>query len=127
MKQPFKLSFFLFFALFASIKTYSYDFEVDGIYYGYNSDSQTAYVTSGDQQYSGSVIIPASVTFNGRTLKVVGIADRAFYGNCNLISVLVPEGVTSIGDAAFWGCSSLTSISLPKGTIYLLAVTYNSV
>ena len=93
---------------------FSYDFEVDGIYYGYNSNSQTAYVTHGDQQYSGSVIIPSSVTFNGRTLNVVGIADKAFYRNINLISVTIPEGVTSIGDAAFWGCSSLASISLPN-------------
>ena len=57
--------------LFACIKSYFYDFEVNGIYYGYNSDSQTAYVTNGDQQYSGSVMIPASVTFNGRTLNEV--------------------------------------------------------
>lgn len=114
MKQLFKLSSLLFFALLSSIKIYSYDFEVNGIYYGYNPDSQTAYVTKGDQQYSGSVIIPASVTFNGRTLSVVSIADKAFYGNYNLISVTVPEGVTYIGDAAFWGCTSLESISLPN-------------
>ena len=34
--------------LFACIKSYSYDFEVNGIYYGYNSDSQTDYDTNGD-------------------------------------------------------------------------------
>ncbi|MBO4463622.1 MAG: leucine-rich repeat domain-containing protein [Prevotella sp.] len=114
MKQLSKNLALLVLLLLIGQRGFSFDFEVDGIYYGYNPDSQTAYVTRGDQDYSGSIIIPASVTFNGRTLNVVGIADKAFKNNRNLISVTVPEGVTYIGDAAFCGCSSLASISLPN-------------
>ena len=125
MKQLSKNLAFIVLFLLIGQRGFSYDFEVDGIYYGYNSNSQTAYVTCGDQQYSGSVIIPASVTYNGRTLNVVGIADKAFYGNRNLISVTVPEGVTSIGDAAFGGCSSLASIYLPNSLLSIGYPWYN--
>ena len=136
MKHSFNFSFLLVFALLVSIKIYSYDFEVNGIYYGYNTDSQTAYVTNGDQKYSGSVIIPASVTFNGRTLNVTSIGQMAFYKcqgvesvsipisvtriessafeGCGLKSVNILKGVTTIGNFAFEYCSGLTSVTIPN-------------
>lgn len=33
--------------------------------------------------------------------------------NADLVSIVVPSGVTTIGSAAFWYCSSLTSLTLP--------------
>ena len=59
--------------------------------------------------YKGSatnIIIPETVT---------SIAEYAFYGNTDIISVTIPTGVTSIGDRAFYECSSLTSIEIPAG------------
>ena len=50
---------------------------------------------------------------------VVGIADRAFADQRQLVSVQIPQGVTTIGWFAFSGCMHLESISIPEsvGTI----------
>lgn len=42
------------------------------------------------------------------------IRDKAFQGCTNLISITIPDGVTSIGDAAFRSCSSTTNIKIPN-------------
>ena len=51
------------------------------------------------------------VTFYGN---VTQIGYKAFY-NCgsNLISIIIPYGVTTIGEWAFYGCGSLTSLTIP--------------
>ena len=43
------------------------------------------------------------------------IVDSAFSGCTNLISIVIPDTVTSIGTYSFYGCSSLTSIDFGKG------------
>ena len=42
------------------------------------------------------------------------IPKETFLGCSNLISITIPEKVTSIGDYAFSGCSSLSSIAIPE-------------
>ena len=42
------------------------------------------------------------------------IPDNLCAGLSGLISVTIPEGVTSIGDYAFSGCSGLTEITIPE-------------
>lgn len=100
--------------LFACQTVSAYDFEVDGIYYYLNTSDMTATVTSGDEKYAGDVVIPSSVTYNAKTLKVTTIGGGAFGGCTSLSSVTIPNSVTTIGQAAFWGCTSLTSIIIPN-------------
>ncbi len=71
--------------------------------------------SSYSNEYTGTVIIPASVTYNGTTYPVTSIGSGAFDGCTGLTSVTIPEGVTSIGSVAFFNCSGLTSLTIPKG------------
>ena len=84
------------------------DFSVNGIYYGKNSDGKTVYVTYKDTKYnsySGSVVIPPTVTYSGTTYSVTSIGNSAFRDCSGLTSVTIPNSVTSIGDYAFDNCS----------------------
>lgn len=40
--------------------------------------------------------------------------DSAFWGCSDLISITIPDSVTSIGYGAFYGCTGLTSITIPN-------------
>ena len=55
------------FATLCGINAYAYDFEVDGIYYKYQSiQKKTVAVTSrayGIETYSGTVVIPSTVSY----------------------------------------------------------------
>lgn len=113
MKQ--KLLFQRFFAsllLFAVPSLFwAYDFQVDGIYYS-KSTSGGVYVTSGP--YTGDVIIPSSVRYEGKAYSVEWIIDNAFSNCSGLTSISIPNSVTYIGKSAFYGCTALTSITIPN-------------
>ena len=103
--------------IFKELSGFAYDFSVDGIYYVVNSDGKTVYVTYKDtnyNSYSGSVVIPSTVTYRGTTYSVTSIGDRAFYHCSGLTSVTIPNSVTEIGRDAFGGCSGLTSVTIPS-------------
>ena len=100
----------------------AHDFEVGGIYYNVLSETDktvavtfkgTTYSEYSDE-YSGSVVIPESVTYNGSTYSVTSIEECAFGGCSSLASIEIPNSVTSIGTFAFGGCSSLASIEIPN-------------
>ena len=108
--------------LLCSAVVSAHDFEVDGIYYNitdetnktvevtFKGDSQSSYAN----EYSGNVIIPSSVSYNGNTYSVTSIGYSAFYGCTGLTSVEIPNSVTSIGQHAFSSCTGLTSITIPN-------------
>ena len=95
----------------AGVAASAQTFEVDGINYNVLSEAEgTVEVTSGD--YSGDVVIPAEVTYDGSTYSVTAIGERAFYECGDLVSVDM-QGVTTIGGEAFRSCSALTSVEMP--------------
>ncbi len=66
-------------------------------------------------EYTGSVDIPATVTYGGQTYPVTSIGERAFASCSSLTSVSIPSSVTNIGEWAFASCSSLTSVAIEEG------------
>ncbi len=67
--------------------------------------------------YTGNdahVEIPATIKVNGDTYDVIEVAQGAFFGNENVVSVVVSDGVTTIGRAAFQDCKKLESVVLPE-------------
>lgn len=101
--------------LLCSATASAYDFEVDGIYYNIISTTDlTVKVTSGDNNYSGEIIIPNAITYKSRTLKVVAIGDKAFFRCDSLVNITIPNSVASIGYQAFYGCSALASAVIPN-------------
>ncbi len=118
-------------------------FEAGGIYYnslGGDSVEVTFKGESWDEfqdEYTGAVVIPATVAYNGKTYRVTAIADCTFLKCSNLTAITIPNSVTTIGEAAFeycvglaevtisnsvttigaeafLGCSSLTTITIPN-------------
>ena len=120
MKQLSKNLALLMLLFFMGQQAFSHDFEVNGIFYGYDADNQTAYVTydwqkrqSNNGTYSGSIAIPSTVSYNGRTLNVTAIGNEAFYNCKDLLLVSIPNSVTSIGEEAFEFCG-IKSIDIPN-------------
>lgn len=74
---------------------------VDGILY---SKDMTKLMQCPGGYEGTEIIIPETVTT---------IADRAFCGCANIISVVIPETVTLIGESTFFGCIKLVSIVIP--------------
>ena len=70
-------------------------------------------------EYSGNVVIPSSVVYNGNTYSVTSIGYYAFRECRGLTSVTIPNSVTSIGDYAFDYCSGLTSVTIPNSVTYI--------
>ncbi len=137
----------------------NYDFMVDGLCYKINIDNSSVTVTSQNNDTSlpaysniaNNLVIPATVTYNGKTYTVTRVGnyafgkcaylltvtvpnsvsmidDDAFYDCVNLCSVNIPNLVDSIGNSAFYGCSGLTSINskiqAPQNVVYGSLIFY---
>lgn len=120
--------------LYASL---SYDFEYDGIYYNYNSDSisvsaepstyldrpepcfsKLRYVSQ-DHFYTGDIIIPELITINtDDSLMVTCIAENFLYWNGEVSSIVLPKSIESIGQTAF-AHSSIEIADLKQCVLYL--------
>ena len=102
----------------------------------YYIDNGEATIAMQDEALSGDIIIPESITYEGRSYTVVRATNGAFQNtditsislpnsitslgnNCfdfcyNLISVKLPDNITSLGDNTFRNCNKLSSIKLPN-------------
>ena len=94
----------------------AHDFEVDGIYYNItDAANKTVAVTyKGESpnygKYTGDVLIPDTVSYNGITYSVTSIGKSAFNNCYNLVGVVIGNSVTSIGEWAFYICTDLKTV-----------------
>ena len=54
-----------------------------------------------DVKYSGKIVIPEIIEWDGANYSVTSIGNNAFNGCNDLVYVAIPNSVTSIGSAAF--------------------------
>ena len=114
MKKLFVFLFSLILSVVFSTSALAYDVKIDGIYYNLISKGKTAEVTSGEEKYSGQVVIPSSITVEGKEYTVTSIGNMAFQGCSGLKSITIPNCVTYVGYRAFYKCSGLTSVTIPN-------------
>ncbi len=119
-------------ALMCAIYAQAYDFKSGDLYYNITSYAEpyTVEVTyqkwwSSDNYKLTSVIIPATVTYNGKTYSVTSIGNEAFSWCTRLTSVTIGNSVTSIGKNAFFSCTGLTSVIIGNSVTSIGSSAFN--
>lgn len=103
-------------ALLCCLTMNAYDFEVDGIYYNILSATDlTVEITSGDNKYSGELVIPSTVNYKSKVLTVAKVGNSAFRDNDKLTSVTIPNVCKIIEDYAFYNCTALKNFFIEDG------------
>ena len=92
-----------------SVSAFAKDAKIDGIKYRLNDETSEAAVIQ--YNYSGDIIIPETVDYDGKTYSVTSIGEEAFYYCSGLTSVTIGNSVINIGERAFYG-SGLTSVTI---------------
>lgn len=79
----------------------------DYAFYGcINLGESTIQIGESDQFYTGEVILQEGIEH---------IGVRAFYDCRNLVSIAIPNSVTSMGSRVFYKCAKLTNVTLGTG------------
>ena len=76
------------------------------------SEDGSATVKGHTASLPNELVIPSTITKDGVNYRVTNIFSEAFSNCTNLISVIIPDGVTKIGKSAFDGCTNLTSVNI---------------
>lgn len=143
MRRLVSLSFCLIIAFMAQAA----DFTFNGLNYSTNNDG-TVSVGRQSESLSGNIVIPSTVTFNGKSYAVKTIEEGAFgatkivsmkissgvktigegaFGACTALkSIIIPAGVTSMGEGAFGACTSLTSVTIPGSCTSIVEGTFGA-
>ena len=119
----------------ALAQAHAYSFEKNGIYYNIMSGDSTVSVTTRGQYYescyTGQIVIPSRVSYNGKNYEVTQIGSSAFANDTELLSISLPNTIKVIEDkgygyGAFQGCSGLTSIVVPNSVVHIGNSAFNN-
>ena len=106
-----------------TVKEFSSGFEVGGLFYktaeGYSMDFVEVTGNPGGGKYSGDVVVPGTVEYDGITYTVKGVGNWAFEGCGDLRKVTISEGIYEIGAYAFFYCGNLERVILPSTLVYI--------
>ena len=75
----------------------------------------TAVVCANKEPYTGDIVVPAQVKYEGKTYTVNRLGERAFADCYELTAVTLPKSITEIGEDVFFGCENLQTIRVPQG------------
>lgn len=100
---------------FTNVIELPYSFVVNGIYYTITGPNAVKVVNNGMYDcYTGSVVIPETVSHNDITFDVIAIGTGTFSNSDNMTNVIIPNSVTTIGAFAFTFCYNLKQITIPS-------------
>lgn len=127
--------------LLSTLCASAYDFEVNGLYYNFISGTDNVEVTYSDEYpnpYNGDIVIPGTVSWEGKVYQVTEIGDGAFHSaeitSCqipnsitkigswaftwtDLADITIPASVTTIGEYVFWGTEKMTAINVKNSNL----------
>lgn len=146
MKRHYLSMLFTTLLILCNIVVKAQEFEANGIRYKItDATNKTVEVIKGN--YSGSLKIPATVAYSGKSYNVTAIGNNGF-NSCDMIteieipnsvttignysfvmctrlkSIIIPNIVTEIGEYAFYGCSELEYINLPENITKINGYTF---
>ena len=139
MRQSKLLLFFVVLLSMVGNKLFAYDIKVknvDGvtIYYNFINDGKELEVTNSfakgsyhgyNYDYSGDLIIPEHVEYNGNLFSVTAVGFEAFVRLGALHSVSLPNSVTQIKAQAFMDCGPLTTVNIPNSVTYIGSLAFS--
>lgn len=102
-----------------SLSAWAHDFEVDGIYYNKVGKDSVEVTFKGESlnsvanEYIDTVVIPATVDYEGTVFRVVNLGQFAF-AQCELLKAVVFTDIERISWGAFWGCKGIKSITITE-------------
>lgn len=107
------------------IKVSAYDITSNGIFYNINWNDETLTCEVAQSSYSGEIVIPETIDYNGRPIKIIAIGDNAFKDCQGLFSITLPNTLETIGENAFSGCINLKEISFPQSLVLVKAGAFS--
>ena len=127
MMKRLLLTLMLVVAVQATMSAADYDFKVGDVYYRILSDStvavscRVAYYGT----YSGDIVVPETVTYEGVDYTVTAVTNFAFYDSYSLTSVQLPNTIKSLGMSSFLRCVNLTSIEIPNSVERIMTSAFS--
>ena len=106
------LMLFAFLVSASNINSFAYSFFVNGLAYDINPDNVTVSVSK-NSWATGTIEIPSSVAYEGKSYTVTAISSSAFYECNRLAGVILPNTITCIGAYSF-GRTGITDIEIPE-------------
>ena len=101
-----KKNLLLAFLLSVTASAFAVEEEIDGLWFELVSKTKEAKVIKykNNVYYSGNIVIPETVAYEGADYNVTSIGSDAFRGCSGLTSITIPNSVTSIEGSAFSSC-----------------------
>ena len=72
-----------------------------------------------DRDYPLHVVVPSELTYEGETYQVIGVEPGSFQYCHYLLSIDIPNTITSIGQCAFAYCDNLRYFNIPASVTTL--------
>ena len=100
--------------------------QIGGLWYNLHEDLTATLLKHDDNEnLTGAITIPASVTYGAYTYSVKEMQENVFYQCAELTDVTLPNTITEIPAEAFRYCTGLTKVTLPAALTTIGKTAFN--